>query len=39
LLALACSIKRSRPGLGPPVFGDIVVEGLEDLVSYLVATG
>ena len=29
--------ERSRPGLEPPVFGEILVEGLDDLLSHLVA--
>lgn len=39
LLALACSIERSRPGLAPPVFANIVIEGLEELAAELVGAG
>ncbi len=30
---------RSRPGLAPPVFANIVIEGLEELAAELVGAG
>jgi hypothetical protein len=36
LLGCQSSVWRTRPGLKPPVFGDIRIEGLEDLMSLVV---
>ena len=31
--ALSCQLWRSRPGLAPQVFAEILVEGIEDVVG------